>query len=283
MQEGLPLADGQRATICTIRDPYAGAIIASQAFDTTKGSHWHKLTDHQVQSVLRSAFAEWHTLPAGVQTDNEVCLGGSPTDPFPSRLSLWLAGLGVVHQFIRPHCPTDQAQVERSHRTLQGWLVPTEAFNDQPALQKALDEQRYIYNQRYRGRAAHCAGLPPLLAHPGLRVPRHAYTPEQEVGQFSWPAVYNYLAQFSLLRRVSSCGRISVGRQYYQLGRRYAGQQVVVQCLADEQEWLVSRPNGEELRQFAIKGLTTTTLLGEPTACQPGGATWQLPLPGLAA
>ena len=39
-------------------------------------------------------------------------LGGNPSDPFPSWLSLYLAGLGIKHIFIRSHRPTDQPQID---------------------------------------------------------------------------------------------------------------------------------------------------------------------------
>jgi len=40
----------------------------------------------------------------------------------PSQLTLWLIGLGVEHRFSRPNTPTDQAQIERTHRTLDGFV-----------------------------------------------------------------------------------------------------------------------------------------------------------------
>ena len=84
-QEAIPLADGHRASICTIRDPVGAAIIASQAVDVTSGTRGRRLTWQEVRSVIRGAFAGWGTLPDSLQTDNEACLGGQPSDPAPSR------------------------------------------------------------------------------------------------------------------------------------------------------------------------------------------------------
>jgi transposase-like protein len=105
-QEGIHLADGHVASVCTIRDPFGAAILSSRAFDVTSSGRYRKLTWQEVRSVIRSACSEWETLPDAIQTDNEVCLAGQPTDPAPSQLSLWLAGLGVEHRFIRPGQPT---------------------------------------------------------------------------------------------------------------------------------------------------------------------------------
>ena len=96
-------------------------MIASQAFSVKTKLHWRKLTWEEVRQVLRAGFTEWHTLPDSILTDNEMGLGGNPKDPFPSWLSLYLAGLGIKHNFIRSHQPTDQPQVERNHRTLDGF------------------------------------------------------------------------------------------------------------------------------------------------------------------
>ncbi len=100
-QEGLVLEDGSKATICNVRDPVGAAMIASQAFEVTTAKRWRKLTWEEVRQVLRAAFTEWQTLPDSVQTDNEMALGGNPNDPFPSWLTLWLAGLGIQHSFIQ--------------------------------------------------------------------------------------------------------------------------------------------------------------------------------------
>lgn len=84
IQEGIRLADGTIASICNIRDPVGAAIIASRAFSVQTETHWRKLHWTEVWAVLREGFTEWQTLPDGVVTDNELSLGGSPTDPFPS-------------------------------------------------------------------------------------------------------------------------------------------------------------------------------------------------------
>src|SRR5438874_444012 len=115
-QEAIRLQDGQIATICNIRDPFGAAMIASWAFGVKQGTRWRKVRWTEIRQVLREAFSEWQTLPDTLQTDNEAVLTGQPTDPFPSLLTLWLRGLGVIHQFIRPNTPTDQAQIERTHR-----------------------------------------------------------------------------------------------------------------------------------------------------------------------
>ena len=92
-------------------------MIASQAFLTTTTQRWRKLTLAEIQATLRTAFAQWG-LPLEIQTDREVVYVGSADTNFPSAFTLWLTGLGIQHVVSRSRRPTDQAQVERNHRTL---------------------------------------------------------------------------------------------------------------------------------------------------------------------
>lgn len=236
-QEGHRLADGSIATICNIRDPYGAAMIASQAFSVKTKLHWRKLTWEEVRQVLRSGFAEWQTLPDSVLTDNEMGLGGNPNDPFPSWLSLYLAGLGIRHNFIRSHQPTDQPQVERNHRTLDGFTDDEHSRQDLSHLQQALDQERYVYNHQFPSRASDCDGLPPLQAHPALLSPRRPYRPEWEAVLFDLQRVYAFLATFSFERKVNRNGQVTLKGHHYTVGLAHKEKTIQVRLDADTREW----------------------------------------------
>jgi len=261
-QEAIELADDHRASICTIREPLGAAILTSQAFDVTGGTRGRRLTWQEVRGVIRGAFASWQTLPDALQTDNEVCLGGQPSDPAPSHLTLWLVGLGVEHRFIRPNTPTDQAQIERTHRTLDGFVGLPDRRLDLEQLQQRLDIEREQHNRWFPSRASDCAGRPPLLAHPELEVPRRPYRLEWERQLFNEQRVYDYLASIRLERKVSSTGQIQLRGRSCGVGRAVAGQSVIVQCDAETHEWVVHQSNGVEVKRLPICGLDVTTLTG---------------------
>ena len=283
-QEALHLASGERVSICTIRDPVGAVIIASQCFVVTTRCGWRKLTFAEVRQVLRAGFSEWGTLPDAVQTDNELGLGGSPTDPFPSALSPYLAGLGIAHRFIRPHQPTDQAAVERTHRTLDGLVCSEADWADAASLQAALERERHVYNRAFPARASDCAGRAPLVAHPQLLHPRRPYAAAGEVVLFEVQRVYDLLAQQELRRKVNASGQVSVGRHLYSVGRRRAGQEVQVRCDAPAQVWVFSLNPGEEVARRAVWGISVQRLTGlDPTRGEPEGAPLQLSLPLLRA
>jgi transposase-like protein len=246
-QEGIRLQDGSIATLCNIRDPVGAAMIASRAFSVKTARHWRKLTWTEVRQVLRDAFTEWQTLPDCVQTDNELVLTGSPTDPFPSLLTLWLVGLGIRHRTIRPHCPTDQPHVERNHRTLDDFALNEESLAGLASLQQALDRERQMYNELFPSQASDCAGHPPLGVHPELLRPRRPYRPEWELALFDIQRVYDYLATFTFQRKVSASGQVSVGRQIYSVGRARAGASLSVRFDPGQRQWVfLAKPEEDE-------------------------------------
>jgi transposase-like protein len=261
-QEAIPLADDHRASICTLRDPVGAAILASQAFDVTGGERGRRLSWEEVRGVIRSAFARWETLPDSIQTDNEACLGGQPTDPAPSRLTLWLVGLGVQHRFIRPNTPTDQAEVERTHRTLDGFVGLPDPRLDVIHLQQRLDSERDLHNRHFASRASDCGGRPPLIAHPELLRPRRPYRLEWEQALFDEQRVYAELATIPLTRKVTSSGQIHLYGTLRSVGRGLAGQMVSVQCDAVARVWVVTVADGAEVKRLPVHGLDVTSLTG---------------------
>ena len=246
---GIRLNNGEIASICNIRDPFSAAMIASRAFSVKSSKHWRKLDLEQVRSVLRQAFCEWETLPDAIQTDNELCLSGSPTDSYPSRLTLWLRGLGLTRLLIRPHTPTDQPHIERNHRTLCDFALCEAALTDLDSLQKSLDRERHLYNHQFPARASGCAGRPPIVGYPQLLTPRRDYRAELEFALFDIKRVYDYLADLTFTRKVSGSGQVSLGRRMYSVGRKHAGLSVNVRFDARLAQWLFSEKKESQSEQ----------------------------------
>jgi len=283
-QEGHRLKDGNIATICNIRDPYGAAIIASHAFEVKTEKRWRKLTWEEVRQVLRRAFGEWRTLPDSVQTDNEMGLGGNPNDPFPSWLSLYLAGLGIKHQFIRSHRPTDQPQVERTHRTLDGWTDDMRSRQNLTYLQHALDRERMLHNQFFPTRASDCQHLAPLEAHPALLRPRRLYQPEWEFVLFDMQRVFDYLVTFTFERKANRNGQVTLKGIHYTVGHAHADKDVQVRLDPAKQEWIFLwhdlRGQVQEIRRQPLVGINFAALTGlPPSEPQPDLPPIQLTLP----
>jgi hypothetical protein len=282
-QEGIRLSNQEVATICNIRDPVGGAMIASRAFSVGTERRWRKLEWTEVRDVLRTGFAEWQTVPSELKTDNELGLAGASNDLFPGKLTLWLAGLGVTHRFIRPGHPTDQPHIERNHRTLRDWAVTQQSVADVDQLQHALERERHVHNHLYPSQASDCDGRPPLTAHPELLTPRRVYQPDRELELFDLQGVYRLLAQLTFERKLDSKARVSLGRQPYSLGQKLVRERQLktVQARFDPNtvEWVFLTPDQEEVVRRPPKGLDVQTLTGlDPSDLLPAQVV-QLPLP----
>lgn len=286
-QEGIRLGDGGIATICNVRDPVGGAMLASAAFAVQTSRHYRKLHWTEVRGVLRRAFTEWQTLPDSLQTDNELGLAGTPIDALPSHLTLWLAGLGIQHTFIRPGQPHDQAEIERNHRTLDGGVLDAPSTQTRRTLQARLDGERHLYNAAYPTRASDCAHRAPLQAHPELCQPRRPYTPETELRLFDLQRVYAYLATFIFERKVNARGQVSLGSHLYSLGcaqcRTLRLHQVRIRLDAQRREWVCFAADNVELKRFAPVALDVPTLTGLDDTCPIAAPPVQLTLPFLVS
>lgn len=265
-QEGHRLLDGSIATVCNIRDPYGAAMIASQAFSVKTERRWRKITWEEVRSTLRLGFSEWQTLPDSVLTDSEMGMGGNPTDPFPSWLSLYLAGLGIKHNFIRSHQPTDQPQIERQHRTLDGFTDDEVSRQNLTNFQQALDHERLLYNHQFPARARDCEGVPPIQRHPALLSPRRPYRSEWEGVLFDLQRVFDFLASFTFERKFNRNGQMTLKGHHYTVGLAHKEKTIQVRLEPKTQVWLFLETDAQgqvqELSRRTLVGIDFTALTG---------------------
>ena len=276
-QEKILLGNGEIASICNIRDPFGAAMIASQAFEVRTQRAHRKLKWTEVRQVLRNAFTEWRTLPDRVQTDNELGLAGAPREPYPGRLTLWLIGLGIWHNFIRPGRPTDQPQIERNHRTMDGLALNEEALADMIHLQAALDRERNVYNAEFPCQASDCQGRPPLITHPELLHPRREYQPDHELALFDLQRVLNYLATFTFERKINTARQVRIGKQLCYFSKTmvqdWQTDHILVRLDPVQNEWVFSIRQGENVRVVArrpTKGLDVQSITGlDPQEMRP--------------
>lgn len=279
----IALNNGTLVTLHTVRDPVGEACLGAFVFPAGKvGRKGKKVTFEQVRSVLRNCFTRWGTLPDEVQTDGEAVLIGKPQDTFPAPFTLWLKGLDIVHLVIRPGKPTDNAEVERCHRTVNDYAIVGNEDADAKQLQQILDQAVYELDYELPSRAEGCGGLPPVVAHPELLQPHRPFQPEHELAIFDLKRVDAYLATFTWQRKVGKTGQITIGgrHQRYSVGRPYAHRQVLVRFDPADRHFVfydVDDPEIEIGRRPA-RDLEVTDLTG--LAMWPEGLGFQqLPLP----
>ena len=265
---GIPLADGSQVNLTTIRDPVGEVCIAAQL--TPAGLVGHapsRVTLRQLQAALRLGFAQWHTLPAEVQTDHEAVCVGQARQAFPGLFTLWLIGLGIRPVLIRPGTPTDNAEVERCHQTLYNYALAGPAADTLPHLQQALHGAVQELAYELPSQADGCHGRPPVAAHPELLCPPRPFAAEQELASFDLGRVDTYLASFLWQRTVSATGEVSLGDKYYTVRPTYAHRQVLV-CFDPTPRHFVffeATPPYAEIRSRPARGLGVAELTGITT------------------
>lgn len=248
---GIALADGTQVNLHTVHDPVGEVCIVARVTPAGPvGRKPRRVSLDELRTTLRLGFCRWGTLPEAVQTDNEALFTGNPTERFPARFTLWLVGLGIRHQTIHPGKPTDNAAVERNHRTLNEYTVNTREARSLATLQHLLDQAWYELAFALPSYARGCAGQPPVIAHPELLHPPRPYQAHLEWALFDLQRVDRFLAQFTWSRKVTASGQVSVGGQhhYYSVGRAYTRQQV----------WIRFDPADRHFVFFADASLTQT-------------------------
>ena len=275
-KEGL-LVGAERVNVQEIRDIFSALMITSQAFVTTTPTHWRRLSRAEHQQTLRLAFTKWG-LPCEVQTDNDGEFVNLDDLTFPSHFSLWLAGLGVTHVLSRPRRPTDQAQIERNHRTQGDFVWKDQTFGQVAEFQQALDQQCDLYNQAYPSQSAHCHGVPPLVVFPTATTTGRPYHPALEWELFDLKRVDAFLAQFVWTRKVACNGTVHIANQYYILGREWKGQSVSIRFLADSRSFRFEDAKGTMIKVLPAQGFEKEHLIGSIPAHLPLPAGFQFAL-----
>ena len=275
------LHNGSYVNLHTVRDPVGEACIGAFVFSAgKKGRAPHNPEMEHARLALRACFAHWQTLPDEIQSDGDSVLVGNHHQSFPTVFTLWLKGLGVEHLVTRPAKPTDNAEVERCHRTVNDYAIVGNEKASVLELQTILDQAVYELNFELPSRAEGCRGWPPVTAHPELLQPRRPFQPEHELALFDLKRVDAYLASFTWERTVGKTGQIEIGRHRYSVGRAHARRSVLIRFDPADRHFVfydIDDPNAE-LRRRPAKGLDVTDLTG--LAEWPHGlGIQQLPLP----
>lgn len=226
-KERLKLDDGTAVDLYTACDPVAGACIGATLFVAPPGT---RIQSENVRALLRTCFAQWGTLPREIQTDGETALvGRTIKEAFPSRFTLWLKGLGIDHLVIRHRRPTDNAEVERWHRTINEYVMMGNEHQSANQLDQSLQQALEELLHERPSWAKECNGRPPAVAYPELFEPVRPFQADHELACFDLSRVDNYLAELSWRRRVSKRGQISIDQQRrYTVGYQHAHKEVLV-------------------------------------------------------
>ncbi len=132
----MPLGDGTSCHPLTMVDDHSRFALCLAACADEQGK--------TVRTHLETTFRRYG-LPDAMFVDNGGPWGFTLEEPW-TRLGVWLLklGVGVIHS--RPYHPQSRGKNERFHRTLKAEVFAFAHFRDLPAVQRALDRWRDVYN-----------------------------------------------------------------------------------------------------------------------------------------
>lgn len=213
--------------------------------------------------TLRLAFAQWG-LPKSIQADKDsVFIDSRSKSPFPSKLHLWLIGLGIKFCFINVPPPLKQAMVERSHQTLNRQTLKGQKYENWQALFKFTNKRRKRLNEKLPNRMI--GNKAPLQVHPDAQHSGRIYQVQQEAELFEIHRIYEYLAQCCWYRKVSKAKTVSLSRQIYYLNIAKAETQVQI-TFCPKSKNLIFRDDKELIGgQLPIKNCSIFDIMGGTT------------------
>lgn len=172
---------------------------------------------------------------------------GSWSD-LPPPLVLWWLGLGIQPIWNHPHCPKENAFVERCNGLVDTWGEP-DRCPDLATWQARMTWMAQTQRERYPS----IEGQSRLQAYPALGICARAYLPTQEAGQWDIQRVEAFLAQGRFVRLVSKKGQISLYNRAYRVGEEHAGSHVFVRYDLNTHQWVIQQTNGQEVRRHPAK------------------------------
>ena len=215
--------------------------------------YWQKVPPADIQEMFRRTFTAWG-LPDAIRVDNGYPWG-TPRD-LPTELALWLIGLGVAVIWNPPGQPQENPKVERCQGVADAWAEP-HACADPAQLSTHLGWVCQTQCREYPS----IRGGPRVAAYPQLLVPRRSYQPSLEPESWELDRVDRWLSQQVWSRRVGRTGVISMYGHRRSLGRKYQGQEVVVQVDEATRRWVVADQVGEVVAQFLAWELSRDRIL----------------------
>lgn len=213
------------------------------------------------QLTLRRAFLSFG-LPRCLSLDHgTVFFDNTTPSPFPTRLHLWLLGLGIDVRFTRVRQPTDHAKIERTHQTMTLQALLGQAWSDPFALWVGLDARRAMLNEHIPSRVL--GQQAPLERYPEACYSNRPYRPEWEAELFDLEHVYTYLATCRWFRQIKQNGVFAMGGYVYNVGSKYGGRGIEVTFERESHCFRGLIAGIVEPVALAPKGLTTEVLMGD--------------------
>lgn len=212
----IPLAKGGRCHPLTVIDDHSRFNLILDACG--------RETRAEVQPRLERAF-QLFGLPQAILCDNGNPWGDS--GGYFTAFEAWLLKIGVEVLHGRPRHPQTQGKDERFNGTLSKEVLSrTTAWRDLAHCQDSFTSWREIYNHERPHETL------------GLEVPASRYRASERAMPATVPEAGSWYEEGEEVRPVKGKGEITFKNIFWQVGRAFAGEKVVMRPL-DERRWEV--------------------------------------------
>jgi transposase InsO family protein len=207
----MPLGDGSSCHPLTMIDDHSRFALCLKACANEQGD---TVRDHLTTTFRR------YGLPEAMFVDNGGPWGFTVDEPW-TRLGVWLLklGVGVIHS--RPYHPQSRGKNERFHRTLKAEVFAFARFRDMPAVQRAFDRWREVYNIDRPHEAL------------GQEVPASRYRPSPRQMPNRLPEV-SY-SEYEVVRTVSTTkAYVSFKGTMWKVPQAFCGERLAIRALSTD-------------------------------------------------
>lgn len=191
-------------------------------------------------------------MPITIRVDNGMPLGDPQRKSIP-ELALWLLSKDIEVIFNRPRLPTDNAKVERMQRTTKNWADITQAKNVDDL---AVRLKQVIVIQREKLKIRRLGLRTRLQAYPALTSNTRIYSPEY----FCVEKAYKRLEGWTMVRKVSSNGQISLYSLQYYIDKQLKGTYVSIKLDSQSLQWMIYDTSNKLIAQCQASNLTADNI-----------------------
>lgn len=171
----------------------------------------------------------------------------------PSNMELYLVGYGIGCSFNKPHCPQQNAKVERCNGTTQRWVEPKEC-STYVQIQRRLNRSAEVHLTKYPIEN----GKTRIQKYKKLTKNKRLFSKDN----FSLEAVKRFLEErIRHTRIVENSGSIRWYGGRLQVGRLFAKRNVMVTYDAQKNCWDIWEEGGKYIKSFDAIEITQERVL----------------------
>lgn len=252
-----------RMTFINVKDTYSKVYAQSLPVPCLRSQSHATVADYQL--ALRLAWSEFG-MNRCLQVDHEsIYYDNTHLSPFPTKMHLWLKGMGLKMILTPKGKPYRQGAAERCHQTLDRQICHHHGCVDYGDFLLRCQVRRKAVNEYLPCRMLN--NKAPLQVYSEAKHSGRTYRIEIEEELFDEQLVINYLGSCTgWQRKIDANQCLQLGGQRYYLSKSVIGQEVEITVDKSTRLIIFSIPHSQQTQwRLPIKGCTFESLAGSIT------------------